>query len=107
MFVQVLVIVAATHSATPCGDVYSPHQQWVSALSATQESTFVRFPSPAPDLAPCVKILRFMASVSEIRQKWKGWISPAFGAHLTFLKISRIRGTQTAKPMIEAKAESE
>lgn len=50
MFIQVLVIVAATHSATPCGDVYSPHQQWVSALSATQESTFVRFPSPAPIL---------------------------------------------------------
>ena len=48
MFVQVLVLVAATHSATPCGDVYSPHQQWGSALSAIQESTFVRFPSPAP-----------------------------------------------------------
>jgi len=39
-----------------------------------------------------------MASVSEIRQKWKGWISPAFGGHLTFLKMSRIRGTQIAKP---------
>ena len=49
MFVQVLVLVAATHSATPCGDVYSPHQQWGSALSAIQESTFVRFPSPAPN----------------------------------------------------------
>ena len=49
MFVQVLVLVAATHSATPCGDVYSPHQQWGSALSAIQESTFVRFPSPAPE----------------------------------------------------------
>lgn len=52
MFVQVLVIVVATHSATPCGDVYSPHQQWVSALSATQESTFVRFPSLAPKIPP-------------------------------------------------------
>ncbi|QFQ10599.1 hypothetical protein C1N69_18720 [Enterobacter sichuanensis] len=45
--------------------------------------------------------------LSKIREKGKGWISPAFGGHLTFLKISRIRGTQTAKPMIEAKAESE
>jgi len=39
--------------------------------------------------------------------KRESWISPAFDGHLTFLKISRIRGTQIAKPMIEAKAESE
>jgi hypothetical protein len=48
-----------------------------------------------------------MALLSKIREKEKSWISPAFGDHLTFLKISRSRGTQTAKPMIEAKAESE
>ncbi|ENT2963093.1 hypothetical protein ACFFOA_004866, partial [Enterobacter cloacae] len=40
-------------------------------------------------------------------KRGKGWISPAFAGHLTFLKMSRIRGTHTAKPMIEAKAESE
>ena len=62
------------------------------------EWIFVRFPSPAPDLSPYVKILRFMASVGEIRKKRKDWIPPAFGGHLTFLKMSRIRGTQIAKP---------
>jgi len=42
-----------------------------------------------------------------MREEGKGWISPAFDGHFTFLKMSRIRGTQTAKPMIEAKVESE
>ena len=37
----------------------------------------------------------------------KGWRLPTFSGHLTFLKMSRIRGTQTAKPTIEANAESE
>jgi hypothetical protein len=45
--------------------------------------------------------------LSKNREEGKGWISPAFDGHLTFLKMRRIRGTQTAKPMIEAKAESE
>ncbi|EJK92676.1 hypothetical protein UUU_03390 [Klebsiella pneumoniae subsp. pneumoniae DSM 30104 = JCM 1662 = NBRC 14940] len=45
--------------------------------------------------------------LSKMREEGKGWISPAFDSHFTFLKMSRIKGTQTAKPMMEAKAESE
>jgi len=45
--------------------------------------------------------------LSEIMENGKGWRLPAFDGHLTFLKMSKIRGTQTAKPIIEANAESE
>ncbi|OKB56350.1 hypothetical protein A9F06_25770 [Klebsiella pneumoniae] len=41
--------------------------------------------------------------LSKMREEGKGWISPAFDGHFTFLKMSRIKGTQTAKPMMELK----
>ncbi len=36
--------------------------------------------------------------LAKFRKKGKGWISPAFGGYLTFLKMSKISGTQIAKP---------
>jgi hypothetical protein len=34
----------------------------------------------------------------EIGEKGEGWISPAFGGHLTFLKISKAKTRQMALP---------
>lgn len=54
--------------------------------------------SPKGSACCCITNGALWLLLSKIREKGKGWISPAFGGHLTFLKISRMRGTQIAKP---------